>query len=188
MKQVCIAVTCSRVVCDAGSSIPATGNGVDAEGTGTPTPPGVAFLLDESACLCSLCANSTHRTTLISYICNVSTLHYSCRKRAWLPESASNALKQGLLQNQLQSFHAAQICHPSLRPLLPLSHRPTPQSQLIALRLCQPLRLLSMLLRPHQLPLLCRLPMSALQQRPRACTQVQSSCRLCMHILHQNII
>ena len=60
MKQICVAALSSRVMCDAGSSIPATGNGLGAEGAGIPTLTSIAFLLDGCACLCSLCANSTH--------------------------------------------------------------------------------------------------------------------------------
>ena len=104
-----------------------------------------------------------------------------------LPESVPNALKQGLLQSQLQPPHAMQPRRPNLRPLPPWYH-PAPQSQPTLLLLCQPLGLLPMLLRPHQLPLLFRLPMSALQQKPQACTQVHSPTRLCMQVLHQNII
>lgn len=60
MKQICVAVLSSGVMCDAGSSIPATGNGLGAEGAGIPTPKSTAVLLHGCACLCSLCASSTH--------------------------------------------------------------------------------------------------------------------------------
>ena len=57
MKQVWIAVLCSRVVCGAGSSIPATGNGVGAGGAGTPTPTGVPSVSSRTV---PACAHPTH--------------------------------------------------------------------------------------------------------------------------------